>query len=153
MSKGHVMGLALACLFGCAASAAGRDVPVYREYTVPISFSDGTPEASVPDAGAPDIAVFRSLQDAQARETLLGKETLMDLALTGGSSVFGQPAALPGKMTQPAGDDGGRRKKGDSGQNWLVKSLNLPKMKKNQFIAAASRKQALKSRLRRLTAR
>ena len=39
MRKCHVMRAALACLLGAAGSAPGREIPVYREYTVPISFA------------------------------------------------------------------------------------------------------------------
>ena len=121
------MRAALACLLGAAGGAPGREVPVYREYTVPISFADEPEERTVADAGAPDLVALRSIRDVQAREALMGKETLLGVSFSGGSSVFGQQAPVPGKMAPPTGGDDGRRKKrNESSQNWLVKSLSLP---------------------------
>ena len=92
------MRAALACLLGAAGSAPGREVPVYREYTVPISFADEPAERTVADAGAPDLAELRSIREIQAREALMGKETLLGLNFSGGSSVFARQEPVSGKM-------------------------------------------------------
>ena len=121
------MRAALACLLGIAGGAPGREVPVYREYTVPISFADEPAERTAADAGAPDLAELRSIREIQAREALMGKETLLGLNFSGGSSVFARQGPVPGKMAPPTGgEDGRRNKKNESSQNWLVKSLSLP---------------------------
>ena len=134
------MRAALACLVGCAGSASGRDIPVYREYTVPIAFADGEGGGTATEAAAaPDLAVLRSIRDDQAREAMVGKETLLGLAFVRGSSVFGGQAPLPGKMSPPAGgDDARQRRNKESGQNWLVKSLSLPSLGQATSDAAAS---------------
>lgn len=127
MRKCHVMRAALACLLGAAGGAPGREIPVYREYTVPISFAAEPGERTVADAAAPDLAALRSIRDVQAREALMGKDTLLGLSFIGGSSAFGKRSPVPGKMAPPTGGDDGRRsKKNDTGQNWLVKSMQLP---------------------------
>ena len=121
------MRAALACLLGAAGSAPGREIPVYREYTVPISFADEPGARTLADAGAPDLAELRSIREIQARDALRGKETLLGLTFSGGSSVFNKQEPVPGKMAPPTGGDDGRRsKKNDTGQNWLVKSMQLP---------------------------
>ena len=134
------MRAALACLVGCAGSASGRDIPVYREYTVPIAFADGEGGGTATEAAAaPDLAVLRSIRDDQAREAMVGKETLLGLAFVRGSSVFGGQAPLPGKMSPPAGgDDARQRRNKESGQNWLVKSLSLPSLGQASSNAATS---------------
>lgn len=133
------MRAALACLLGAAGNAPGREVPVYREYTVPISFADEPAERTAADAGAPDVAERRSIREIQAREALMGKETLLGLNFSGGSSVFGQQAPVPGKMAPPTGgDDGRRKKKNESSQNWLVKSLSLPALGQTTSNAATT---------------
>ena len=139
MRKCHVMRAALACLLGVAGSAPGREVPVYREYTVPISFADESGERTMADAGAPDLAERRSIREIQAREALMGKEALLGLTFSGGSSVFGQQEPVPGKMAPPAGgDDGRRNKRNESSQSWLVKSLSLPALGQASSNAAST---------------
>lgn len=135
------MRAALAYLVGCAGSAPGREIPVYREYTVPIAFADGAGggQTATEAAAAPDLVVLRSIRDEQAREAMVGKETLLGLAFVGGSSVFGGQAPLPGKMSPPAGgDDTRQRRNKESGQNWLVKSLSLPSLGQATSNAATS---------------
>mgnify|MGYP001765199317 CR=1 FL=1 len=133
------MRTALACLLGCAGGAPGRDVPVYREYTVPISFATESEEQTVADAAAPDLAALQTFRDVQTREALMGKEALLQLGLVGGSSAFNGSAPVPGKLSPPAvGADGRRGKKNNSGDNWLVKSLSLPALGQTTSNAATS---------------
>ncbi len=123
-------------LLGWAMCAPGREIPVYREYTLPISFYD---EEGMPTA-APDREAVQSLRDSKAQEALMGKEAVLTLTLTGGSSVFGTPAPVTGKMTPmtAGGEDNRRRQKGESGRNWLAKSLSLPSLGQTSSNAAAS---------------
>ena len=137
MRKGEVMRVALVCLLGCAAGAPGRDVPVYREYTRPILFYDETGVQAGIEGGAPDLRALRALRDSQAQETMMGKETMLDLAFGSGGSVFGKPAPLSGKMSAASGDgDDVRRRKDESGRNWLAKSLALPSLGQTSSNAA-----------------
>lgn len=132
------MRAALACLLGAAGSAPGREIPVYREYTVPISFAAVPGERMAAEAGVPDLTELRSFREVQARDALLGKETLLGLNFSGGSSAFGQRAPVPGKMAPPpGGDDGRRNKRNDVGQNWLVKSIQLPALGQTPSNAAS----------------
>lgn len=132
------MRAALACLLGAAGGAPGREIPVYREYTVPISFAAAPGERLAGEAGAPDLTELRSIREVQARDALLGKETLLGLNFSGGSSAFGKQAPVPGKMAPPTGGDDGRRsKRNDVGQNWLVKSIQLPALGQTPSNAAS----------------
>ena len=132
------MRAALACLLGAAGSAPGREIPVYREYTVPISFAAAPGERMAAAAGVPDLTEVRSIREIHARDALLGKETLLGLNFSEGSSAFGKRAPVPGKMAPPAGGDDGRRsKRNDAGQNWLVKSIQLPALGQTPSNAAA----------------
>lgn len=145
MRKSQVMWTALACLLGCAGGAPGRDVPVYREYTVPISFA-AEPEEQTAEAAAPDLAALRTFRDAQAQEALMGKEALLQLDFIKGPSALNESAPVPGKLSPSAtGTDGRCGKKNDSGGNWLVKSLSLPALGQTASNAAASVMTAEKS--------
>ena len=126
-------------LLGCALGAQGRDIPVYREYTQPILFYD---EQGVPQEFHTlglDMSIRRSLRDARAQDGLLGPETIFDLTLTPGASVFGKQAPVPGKMTPVAdGRPERRRTQEESSRNWLAKSLSLPSLGQTPTNAAAS---------------
>ena len=123
-----------------AAAAAARDIPVYREYTVPISFAAETDrEFAAADVAAPDLAAGRELRDVQSREALLGKETLVDLGLGRAPALRGDAAPVPGKLTPPATPERRRGgKKEDSDRNWLVSSLTLPTLGQTASNAAAA---------------
>ena len=137
MGKGEVMRVALVCLLGCAAGAPGRDVPVYREYTRPILFYDETGAQTGSEGDAPDLRALRALRDSQAREIMLGTATLPGLAFGSGGAVFGKSAPLSGKMSSATGDGGDvRRRKDESGRNWLAKSLALPSLGQTSSNAA-----------------
>ena len=138
------MRMALAGWLGCAAGAAGRDVPIYREYSRPIAFYDETGRRTADGLAAPDRTAQRSLRDAQAQEGLMGKETLLEVTFGQGTSVFGREVPPSGKMAPVA--DGGeesdrRQKKGETGGNWLAQSLALPSLGQatsNAALAAMS---------------
>ena len=130
MEKGDVMRMALVGLLGCVGCASGRDIPVYREYTQPIFFYDERGERMAIGDAAPDVLALQSMRDTKAQEALMGKETLMEMTLGAGKSVFDSPAPLRGAGASTAsGGDGDRRgKKNSSERNWLVKSLKLPNL-------------------------
>lgn len=130
---------ALAVLLGWAAGAPGRDVPVYREYTQPISFYDDSGAQAVFGAGAPDLVAIQLVRDAKAQEGLMGKETVLDLNFGKGGSVFGASAPSAGKMAPQMGGGEERRRgsKDESDRNWLAKSLLLPSLGQANSNAAA----------------
>jgi len=139
MKKGDVMRAALVVLLGWAAGAPGRDVPVYREYTQPISFYDDSGERTVFGAGAPDLEAIQLVRDAKAQEGLMGKETVLDLNFGKGGSVFGASAPVAGKMAPQVGGGEERRRgsKNEPDRNWLAKSLLLPSLGQANSNAAA----------------
>ena len=130
MSNLHVMRAALAV--GCAAlagAAAGRDVPVYRECTVPIAFYDEQGERASFVAVAPDLAALRTVKDAQAQAALLGKEAVVELDFVRGGSAFGAAAPVPGKLIPFGAENESRRSQSSQAdRNWLAKSLALPSL-------------------------
>ena len=130
MSNLHVMRAALAV--GCAAlagTAAGRDVPVYRECTVPIAFYDEQGERASFVAVAPDLAALRTVKDAQAQAALLGKEAVVELDFVRGGSAFGAAAPVPGKLIPFGAENESRRSQSSQAdRNWLAKSLALPSL-------------------------
>lgn len=135
MSRCFVMRIALAGGLAGAAAAAARDVPVYREYTVPISFADEADLAFVAAGGpAPDLAARRELRDARSREALLGRETLLDLGL----GISAGPAPVPGKLTPPTLPDAAGGTQPERNRNWLVASLTLPTLGQTASNAAAT---------------
>ena len=138
MSNLHVMRAALAV--GCAAlagAAAGRDVPVYRECTVPIAFYDEQGERASFGAVAPDLAALRTVKDAQAQAALLGKEAVVELDFVRGGSAFGAAAPVPGKLIPFGAENEPRRSKSSkSDRNWLAKSLALPSLGQTETNAA-----------------
>ena len=121
------MRFALAGWLAAAAGAAARPLPVYREYTVPITFAldPETPSAAA-DLAAPDLAAHRELRDAPAREDLLGKETLLDLGQVRAASARGAAAPVPGKLTPPAAGERRGGTQENANRNWLAGSLALP---------------------------
>lgn len=135
MSRCFVMRIALAGGLAGAAAAAARDVPVYREYTLPISFAD---EADLAFAAAgdpaPDLAARRELRDTLSREALLGRETLLDLGL----GLSAGPASVPGKLTPPALPDAAGGTQPERSRNWLVESLTLPTLGQTASNAATA---------------
>jgi len=138
MSNLHVMRAALAV--GCAAlagAAAGRDVPVYRECTVPIVFYDEQGARAAFAAVAPDLAALRMIKDAQAQAALLGKEAVLELDFVRGGSAFGAAAPVPGKLIPFGVEKESRRSKSSkSDRNWLAKSLALPSLGQTETNAA-----------------
>lgn len=141
MRKSEVMRAALLGLLGCAAGAPGREIPVHREYTRPISFYDEQGERAALDEAAPDVAALQSAMDARAQEGLMGKETLLDLTFGSRGSGFAKPAPLAGPVSSAAGgsESGNRRRQPDgSERNWLVKSLTLPNLGQTSGNAAKS---------------
>ena len=134
------MRAALAGLLGCALGAPGREIPVYREYTQPISFYDEDGEREEFHEAGLDQSMLRSLKDAQAQEGMLGRETVLQMTLVAGDSVFGKrakPVGMGMPIASGAGEDGRRKKDGD-GQNWLAKSLVLPSLGQMPTNAAMS---------------
>ena len=132
------MRAALAGLLGCVLGAPGREIPVYREYTQPISFYGEDGEREEFHAAGLDQSMLRSLKDAQAREGMMGRETLLEMTMVSGDPVFGKSAA-PAGMGMPIASgagEGGRRKKDGDGQNWLAKSLVLPSLGQTPTNAA-----------------
>lgn len=130
MRKGEIMRAALAGLLGCALGAPGREIPVYREYTQPISFYDEDGEREEFHAAGLDQSMLRALKDVRAQEGMMGRETLLEMTLVAGDSVFGKSAA-PSGMGMPTaggGEASSGRKKDGASQNWLAKSLVLPSL-------------------------
>ena len=133
-----VMRLALAFWLAAAAAAAARGIPVYREYTVPISFADEpAAEFAAAAVGAPDLAARRDLRDAPSREALLGKETLLDLGLRA-APARGDAAPVPGKLSPPVVAERRRGSKDKDDRNWLAGSLTLPTLGQTASNAAAA---------------
>ena len=133
-----VMRLALAGWLAAAAAAAARGIPVYREYTVPISFADEpAAEFAAAETAAPDLAARRELRDAPSREALLGKEALLDLGLRA-APARGDAAPVPGKLTPPVAAERRRGSKDKDDRNWLAGSLTLPTLGQTASNAAAA---------------
>ncbi len=133
------MSAALAGLLGLAVGAAGRCVPVYREYSQPIRFfaEDESAQAAIQPA-SPDLQAVQALRDAKAQEAMMGKVTLLELAFPQGVSPFAETGSKP-KMPLPVeGDRDIRRSSGDKGKNWLVHSLALPSLGQPPKNAAAT---------------
>lgn len=132
---------ALACLLGLAAGAAGRDVPVYREYSQPIRFyaEDESFRAAIPPA-TPDLQAVQAMRDAKARETMMGKETLLELAFPRGVSPFEESSRKPvAAVPMDGAGQEVRRNSDGKGKNWLVQSLALPALgQKSDNAAVAS---------------
>ena len=138
MRNRPVMRLALAGWLAAAAAAAARGIPVYREYTVPISFAAGSAaDAAAAAVGAPDLAARRDLRDAPSREALLGKETLLDLGLRA-APARGDAAPVPGKLSPPVVAERRRGSKDKDDRNWLAGSLTLPTLGQTASNAAAA---------------
>lgn len=141
MDTGKVMRAALAGLLGCAGTSAGRDIPVYREYSRPIAFYGETGPDAAGGPAAPDRAAQRSLRDAKAQENLMGKETLLEVTFGHGVSVFGRDSAVPGKLAPVAGggEESNRRQRNENAsRNWLAQSLALPGLGQATSNAALS---------------
>lgn len=138
MRNRPVMRLALAGWLAAAAAAAARGLPVYREYTVPISFAaEPAAEFAAAEIGAPDLAARRELRDAPSREALLGKETLLDLGLRD-APARGDAAPVPGKLSPPVSTERRRGSKDKDDRNWLAGSLTLPTLGQTASNAAAA---------------
>ena len=138
MRNRPVMRLALAGWLAAAAVAAARGLPVYREYTVPISFAaEPAAEFAAAEVGAPDLAARRELRDAPSREALLGKEMLLDLSLRA-APARGDAAPVPGKLSPPVAAERRRGSKDKDDRNWLAGSLTLPTLGQTASNAAAS---------------
>lgn len=141
MDTGKVMRAALAGLLGCAGASAGREIPVYREYSRPIAFYEETGLDAAGGTAAPDRAAQRSLRDAKAQENLMGKETLLEVTFGHGVSVFGRDSAVPGKLAPVAGggeESNRRQRKEVASRNWLAQSLALPGLGQATSNAALS---------------
>ena len=159
------MRFALAGWLAAATAAAARDIPVYREYTVPISFA-AEPEAAdavadlaaadvaaldlaTADFTAPDLIAHRELREAPSRDALLGKEKLLDLGAISAASARGDAAPVPGKLTPTVVGDRRRGDQDKSSRNWLADSLTLPTLGQtasNTAAAAMGRDQGESSR-------
>jgi len=134
------MRVAWVSLLGCAGSAWGREIPVYREYTHPVQFYDERGAILPADALGPDQQALRSLKESRAQDSLLGKELLLNLGLESGDSVFspaGSRAARPASGFR-GGEEPRRRQKKSSGKNWLAESISLPSLGQTQSNAAAA---------------
>ena len=139
MRKTVVIRVALAGLLGCAAGAPGRDIPVYREYTQPISFYDEQGERTTFDALAPDQALWQSVRGRQAQEAMLGKETPLTFGFISAGAIYRQERALPGKLSVPvAARENRNGQRNSSERNWLVKSLSLPSLGQSSSNVAAA---------------
>ncbi|NLG36149.1 MAG: hypothetical protein GX548_12430 [Lentisphaerae bacterium] len=114
-------------LLGCALGASGRSLPVYREYTRPIVFYDDMGRRTEFDGIAPDVAARQMLRDAPAQESLLGKETILEMTMQSGGMAFGAKSS-PAPMPVPSGEGERRREGEDTGRNWLLHSLTLPSL-------------------------
>ena len=134
----RIMPVALTFLLVHIPGARGRNVPVYREYTQPIAFYDETGQRTSLTGGAPDLLALQTLRDTQAQAGLMGKETLFDLMLTGGGSVFAVNPAVPLQAPVPADETHTWRKSDDSARNWLAGSLKLPSLGQTGTNAAES---------------
>ena len=132
-----VMRAVAAGLLGCAAGAAGREIPVHREYTRPIVFTDHRGGTWMFAAEAAGLDAQRALKSAQAKEALLGRETLFDITFGKSGAALLAPAraapvSLPGPAERP------RREDGDADRNWLSQSLTLPGLGQTSTNAAAA---------------
>lgn len=79
------------------------------------------------------------MREAKARETMLGKETLLELAFPHGASPFAESARKP--IVAVPMDGAGqevRRNSDDKGKNWLVQSLALPALGQKSDHAAVT---------------
>ena len=129
MKNGHVICMVLACAAGWGLNSAAREIPVHREYTQPVLFYDERGEKMAFGDAAPDVVALQSMRDTKAREILMGRETLMEMSLGAGKSVFDEPAPLKAAGAAAlGGGDGSRGKTNPSERNWLVKSLRLPNL-------------------------
>ena len=132
-----VMRAVAAGLLGCAAGAAGQEIPVHREYTRPIVFTDDQGGTWMFAADAAGLDAQRALKNAQAQAALLGKETLFDITFGKSGAALLAPAraapvSLPGPAERP------RREDGDADRNWLSQSLALPGLGQTSTNAAAA---------------
>lgn len=117
-----------------------REIPVYREYTRAIRF-DGPPNAARTGAAAgPDRLALQSLKNSKAQEPYLGRETVLDMGIESGDSVFNVKESRPFLPAQGPGVGGEtrRRKSSSSGKNWLAQSIRLPSLGQASTNAAAS---------------
>lgn len=132
---GAIWRLAVAGVLGGAAGAPGREIPVFREYSRPIVFYDEAGER----IAAPDISSRQALRDAKVQEMYLGRETLLEIALAPGASIWAKSASGPGLGRPPsAGGNEERRRKTNPDRNWLAGSLALPGLGQSSSNAAAS---------------
>lgn len=124
-------------LLGCATGAAGQAIPVHREYTQPIVFTDDAGGSWMFAADAAGLDAQRALKSAQAKEALLGRETLFDITFGKSGAALLSPAraapvSLPGPAERPRRDDGA------ADRNWLSQSLTLPGLGQMSSNAAAA---------------
>lgn len=128
----------LAGLLGGGAGAAGRGIPVYREYTRPVVFYDETGQRAEWEETAPDRAARQALRETQAQEALMGKETLLEMSLGSGANLFGDRESPPA-MVVPAPlspMNRSRRRQEASRRNWLAESLEMPALGQSASNAA-----------------
>ena len=132
-----VMRAVAAGLLGCAAGAAGREIPVHREYTRPIVFTDDQGGTWMFAAEAAGLDAQRALKSAQAKEALLGRETLFDITFgKSGAALLAPARAAPVSLPGPA--ERSRRDDGAADRNWLSQSLTLPGLGQTSTNAAAA---------------
>ena len=142
MNRGVILKrMVLASLWlGGVAGASGRDIPVFREYSLPIAFYNDQGEL-LGSGPAPDVHARRALRDTQAQENLLGQETLLDIAFPGSATLQRRTAS---KLGSPAPDGmeqtetRPRTRSDNANRNWLADSLSLPSLGRASSNAAAS---------------
>lgn len=125
-----------AVLAGCADRLAAREIPVYRAYTQPIRIG----ETRQIQQDGPDREALKNMRDTKAREGLMGKETLLDLGVESGGSVFKESRPVTGMdgMRQTSGRQTAQKTKSPSEKNWLAGSLKLPSLGQSSSNAAQS---------------
>lgn len=137
MRISRVNWMLFALLSGFAGRLAAGEIPVYRAYTQPIQMGDGKQMQQV----GPDREALKNRRDTKAREGLMGKETLVDLGLESGDSVFKEARSVAGMdgMCPTSGRQAAQKKtKSSSEKNWLAGSLTLPSLGQSSSNTAQS---------------
>ncbi len=137
MRKGEIRRWVLLGWAGLAGAAAGREVPVHREYTKPVVMYDETGARTAWGGEVPDLEAMSFVRESKALEGLVGKETLFTLSFERGGPVLTRGEGM--RMAAPAASGGSRRENRSSGDpNWLARSLAMPSLGQNVSNAAVS---------------